>query len=164
MGHRVLKQLQVILILVATAAVTVGASGGALENVKKIQVDATVIAHPESLKDAAAANLVRYDLRAALRDALIEEGDSPIRAHFVLDEFFSQRAAKRAMNLGTGRATRTVDGKLVIQDASGKELASVKIHVQGSVAFGPDQGNNTQGHKPASDFERRLLDEIERLK
>jgi hypothetical protein len=52
----------------------------------------------------------------------------------------------------------------VIQDAGGKELASVKIHVHGSVASSPVDGNNTQGRQPASDFERRLLEEIERLK
>jgi hypothetical protein len=52
----------------------------------------------------------------------------------------------------------------VIQDAGGKELASVKIHIRGSVAFSPGGGNNTQGRQATSDFEKRLLEEIESLK
>ena len=111
-----------------------------------------------------AANLAHYNLRAAVRDALLEEGDSPIRAHIVLDEFSPEGGVQRLMNLGTGRSIRTVDGRLVIQDASGKELASVKFHVRGSVAFGPGDGNNTPGRQAASDFEQLLLQEITRLK
>jgi hypothetical protein len=68
------------------------------------------------------------------------------------------------MDIGTGRALRTVEGRLVIQDASGKELASVTIHFRGSVGLNPDSGTNAQGRRPASEFEQRLLDEIERLK
>jgi len=36
--------------------------------------------------------------------------------------------------------------------------------MRGSVAFGPADGNNSAGRRPASDFEHRLLEEIERLK
>jgi hypothetical protein len=68
------------------------------------------------------------------------------------------------MNFGTGRSIRTVDGRLVIQDATGRELASVKVHVRGSVAFGPDEASNARGRRPVSDLEQRLLEEIERLK
>jgi hypothetical protein len=57
-----------------------------------------------------------------------------------------------------------VDGKLVIQDFSGKELASVRIHVRGTVAFSPGEGNGAQDRHATSDFEQRLLQEIERLK
>jgi hypothetical protein len=135
-----------------------------LENVRKIQVDPTVIEQPEKVKDTVAANLVRYSLRAAVRDALLEEGPSPIRAHIVLDGFSSESRTKRLIGFGTGRSTSTVDGRLVIQDASGKELASVIIHVHGSVASSPSDGNNTQGRQPTSDFQKRLLEEIERLK
>jgi len=156
--------LQVLLFVAATSTASFCSPARVLENVRRIQVDPTVIEQPEKVKDPVAANLVRYDLRAALRDALLEEGDSPIRAHIVLDEFSSVGTAKRLMNLGTGASTRTVDGRLVIQDASGKELASVRIRVRGSVASGPAGGNNTKGRKPASDFEQRLLEEIERLK
>jgi hypothetical protein len=159
-----MRVFQVLLFLAATSAALFCSPGGVLENVRKIQVDPTVIAQPEKVKDAVAANLVRYDLRAAFRDALFEEGDSPIRAHIVLNEFSSEGTAKRLMDFGTGRNPRTVDGSLVIQDASGKELANVKIHVHGSVASSPADGNNTQGRQPTSDFERRLLEEIERLK
>jgi len=137
---------------------------GVLEDVRKIQVDATVIEQPDKIKDKAAAKLVRYDLRAAVRDALFEEGDSPVRAHFVLDEFSPQGGAKRLMDFGTGRSIRTVEGTLVVLGAGGKELASVRIHFRGSIAFDPAEGNPGQGRQPASEFEQRLLQEIERLK
>ena len=159
-----MRIFQVLVFVAATSTASFCSPGGVLENVRKIQVDPTVIAHPEKVQDAVAANLVRYNLRAAFRDALFEEGDSPIRAHIVLDEFSSESTAKRLIGLGTGRSTRTVDGRLVIQDASGKELASVKIHVRGTVAFSARAGDNTQGRLAASDFEQRLLEEIERLK
>jgi hypothetical protein len=137
---------------------------GVLENVKTIEVDPTVIEQPASIKDSLAANLVRYDLRAAVRDALLQEGNSPLRVHFVLDEFSSPGAAVRLMNLDSGRTVRNVKGRLVFQDSSGKELANIAIHFRGSVALNPGAGNNAQGRRAASHFEKRLLDEIERLK
>jgi hypothetical protein len=159
-----MRAFQVLLFLAATSKALFCSPPAVLEKVKKIQIDPTVIEQSEKVKDPVAAELVRYDLRAAVRDARFEEGDAPIRAHIVLDEFSPQVRAKRLMDLGTGRTIRTVDGSLVIQDATGKELANVKLHLQGSVAFGPDQGHSTQGRRPASDFEQRLLEEIERLK
>ena len=159
-----MRIFHVLVFVAATSAAAFCSPGGVLENVKKIQVDPTVIEQPQKVKDARAANLIRYDLRAAVRDALFEEGDSPTRAHIVLDEFFSESKAKRLIGFGSGRSTSTVDGRLVIQNASGKELASVKIHIRGSVASSPADGNNTQGRQPTSDFEKRLLEEIERLK
>ena len=156
-----MRRFHVLLFLAVTSTASFCSPGGVLENVRKIQVDPTVIEQPDKVKDAAAANLVRYDLRAAVRDGRFEEGDSPVRAHFVLDEFSSEGKAKRLIGFGSGRSTSTVNGRLVIQDASGKELASVKIHVHGTVAFSAREGDNTQA---ASDFERLLFEEIERLK
>jgi hypothetical protein len=154
------------LLFVVTAASTAAfcSPGGILEKVTKIQVDPTVISHPENVEGTITGDLVRYNLRAAVKDAHFEEGDSPIRAHFVLDKFFSDGGVKKLTSLGTGHSTKTVDGKLVIQDSSGKELASVPIHVHGSVAFGQAQGEDAQGHHATSDFEQRLLKEIEMLK
>ncbi len=159
-----MSMLRVLLFLAVTSMASFCYAGGVLANVKKIQVEPTVIEHPEKVKDAVAAKLVRYDLRAAVKDAILEEGESPIRTHFVLDEFSSQGATKKLMNFGTGRTIRTVDGRLVIQDATGRELASVKVHVRGSVALDPDEASNAQGRRPVSDLEQRLLEEIERLK
>jgi hypothetical protein len=159
-----MRIFQVLLFVVATSTALFCSPGGVLENVRKIQVDPTVIEQPEKVKDAVAANLVRYSLRAAVRDALLEEGASPIRAHIVLDGFSSEGRTKRLIGFGTGRSISTVDGRLVIQDASGRELASVNVHVHGSVASSPNDGNNTQGRQPTSDFQKRLLEEIERLK
>jgi len=156
----------VLFFVAVTSTAAFCSPGNVLENVTKIQVDPTVVGQPDKVKDPTAANLVRFDLRAAIRDAHFEEGASPIRAHIVLDEFSSESKAKRLIGLSGGRtASNTImDGRLVIQDASGKELASVKVHVVGSVAFSPpDQGSSTQG-QATSDFERRLLEEIDKLK
>jgi hypothetical protein len=159
-----MRVFRFLLLVAAISTAAFCSPGGVLESVGKIQVDPTVIEQPDKVKGAAAANLVRYDLRAAVRDALFEEGDSPIRAHIVLDEYLPEGSAKRLTGVGTGRSIRTVEGRLVIQDGNGKELASIKLHVHGSVASSPADGNNTQGRQPSSDFERRLLEEIERLK
>jgi hypothetical protein len=149
--------------LVAASTAAYGSPGGVLEKVKKIQVDQTVVDQPDKVDNNMAANLIRFDLRAAVKDAHLDEGDAPIKAHFVLDEFSSESRARRLIGLGTGRSICTVDGKLVIQDASGTELASVKIHVRGSVAYSPGDGNDARS-KPISDFEQRLHEEIEKLK
>jgi hypothetical protein len=135
-----------------------------LEKVTKIQVDPTIVEQAENVDSAIAGDLVRYNLRAAVKDAHFDEGASPVHAHFVLEKFFSEGGVKKLTGLGTGRSTKTVDGRLVIQDSSGKELASVKIHVHGSVAFVQAQGDEAQGGRATSDFEQRLLKEIEMLK
>jgi hypothetical protein len=159
----VMRISQVLLFVAATSQAAWCSPGGVLEKVTRIQVDQTVVEHPEKVDSSVAANLVRFNLRAAVKDAHFDEGESATRAHFVLEEFSSESAAKRLMNLGSGRTTSTVDGKLVIQDASGKELASVKIHVHGSVAFTAGDGRDPRT-RATSDLEQRLLQEIERLK
>jgi hypothetical protein len=151
-------------LLAASSLAVANASASILERAAKIQVDPTVVEHPEKVDDRMAANLVRYDLRAAVRDAHIEEGASAVRAHFVLDAFSSESRVRRAIDMGSGRSVCTVDGKLVFEDATGKELASVKIHVRGSVVAVQGEGNTLPGHEAASDLEQRLLKEIEGLK
>ena len=154
-----------VFVFVAVASVpAVGSPGGALENISQIQVDPTVVEHPEKIMDPAAADLVRFNLRAAVKDAHLEEGNSPIRAHIVLDRYSTENTARRVMDLGSGRKTATLDANLVIQDASGKELANVRMHVHGSVAFRPVEGGGAHGNTFTSDFEQRLLKEIEMLK
>jgi hypothetical protein len=159
-----MRLFHVLLFVVATSTAAFCSPGGVLEKVTKIQVDPTVVEQPEKVKDAIAANLIRYNLRAAVKDAHLEEGESPIRAHFVLDEFTSESNTKRLMGLTGDRDASTVDGRLVIQDATGKELASIKIHLRGSVTFSQVGGDNTKGRQATSDFEQRLLKEIEGLK
>jgi hypothetical protein len=157
---RVLK----VLFFIATASTAAFCSpGGVLENVKKIQVDTTVVEQPDKVDNATAANLLRYDLRAAIKDAHLEEGDSPVRAHIVLDSFSSESPARRVLSLGSGHNICTVDGRLVIQDASGKELANIKLHVRGSVALSAGPGNDAST-QTISDFEKQLLQEIEKMK
>lgn len=152
----------VFVITISTAAFC--SPGGVLEKVTKIQVDPTVIEQPGKVKDPLAANLVRFNLRAAVKDAHLEEGDAPIRAHFVLDRYSSESTTKRLMGISGDRHASTLDGRLVIQDTSGKELASINIHLHGTVEFSQADGNNTQGRQTTSDFEQRLFQEIERLK
>lgn len=158
-----MRIFQVLFFVAAASAAAFCSPGGLLENVKKIQVDPTVVEQPDKVDSSTAPNLVRFDLRAAVKDAHMEEGDSPIRAHFVLESFSSESPARRLIGMGSGRNICTVDGRLVIQDASGKELTAIKIHVHGSVAFGPGPGNDARD-RPISDFEQRLTKEIESLK
>ena len=158
-----MKILQFIFLLAVTSSAALSSPGGPLEKVTKIQVDPTIIEQPEKVKDPMAANLVQYNLRAAVKDAHLQEGASPIRTHVVLDEFLSEGGLRRVMGTGSGRSKNTVDGRLVIQDATGNELASVKIHVHGSVAFTQGDGGSP-GAKATSDFEQCLIPEIEKLK
>jgi len=135
-----------------------------LKGVTNVQVDPTVIAKPENVKEEHAANLVQDSLRNAFKSANFNIVDSaPIRAHIVLEEFTSGSGAKRFM-VGFGAGRSTVDGRLVVQDADGKELANVKIRVRGNLAFSPYQGNNTQRRQAVSSFDQRLLEEIEKMK
>jgi len=159
-----MRIFQVLFVVAAASTAAFCSPGGVLEKVTKIQVDPTVVEHPENVDSSLAGDLVRYNLRAAVKDAHFDEGDSPVRAHFVLEKFSSEGGVKKLTGLGTGRSTKTVDGKLIIQDPSGKELANVQIHVHGSVAFAQAQGDEAQGRHATSDFEQRLLKEIEMLK
>jgi len=154
----------ILLFISAASAAAFCSPGGVLEKVNKIQVDPTVVDPSSKIDDSVAPSLVRYNLRAAVRDAHMEEGNSPIRAHIVLDIFSSESPVRKAAGMGSGRSTNTVDGKLVIQDANGKELASVKSHVHGSVAFSTSDADGDRGGHATSDLEQRLLKEIEALR
>jgi hypothetical protein len=134
-----------------------------LRDVKAIQVDPTVVANPDKVKEDFAPTLVEDSLRNALRDANFEIGEAPVRAHVVLDEFSSGSTAKR-MLVGFGAGRSTVEGRLVFQDAGGQELASVKIRVRGELLWSGYQGGNTQRRQATNAFEQRLTEEIARLK
>jgi hypothetical protein len=159
-----MRIVRIFVFAAATLALCAWASAGVLEKASKIQVDPTVVEHAEKVDDNLAANLVRYNLRAAIRDAHLEEGASPIRVHMVLDEFSSESPARRVIGAGTGRNVCTVNGTLVFEDAAGRELATVKIHVRGSVVSAQGDGGNADGRQVTSDLERRFLEEIEKLK
>ena len=66
------------------------------------------------------------------------------------------------VGLGAGRST--IDCRLVLQDAEGKEIASTRIRVRGNLMFSPYQGNNTQRRQAVNSFDQRLLEEIEKMK
>jgi hypothetical protein len=107
---------------------------------------------------------VQDSLRNALRNANFETPESgTLRAHIVLDEFSSGSKTKRLL-VGMGAGRSTVDGRLVIQDALGKELANIKIRVRGNLAWNAYQGANTQRSQATNSFDRRLMEEIARLK
>jgi hypothetical protein len=163
-GKYLMKMFHVLVVVVAAAAQAFGSPAGVLEKATKVKVDPTVVEHPDKVDDSMAPNLARFDLRAAVRDAHLEEGESPLRAHIVLDQFSSESPARRLVGLGSGRSICTVEGKLVIQDADGKELASVKFHLHGTVAFSAGAATDAQGRHAASDFEQLLLKDLEGLK
>lgn len=154
----------VLTLAVLASAATLFSSGGLLERTTRIQVDPTVVEHPEKVNDSVAPSLVRYDLRAAVHDAHIEEGPAPIRVHIVLDEFSSEGTAHKLIRMGSGRSLCTVEGTLVFEDAAGKQLAAVRIHLHGSVVAEQGSGNDVPGHQAVSDLERLLEKEIETLR
>jgi hypothetical protein len=136
-----------------------------LRGIKQITVEETVVGNPENVKEDFAPTLVADSLRSALRSAdftVVDDG-APVRAHIVLDEFSSGSMAMRfVVGMGAGRST--LDARLVLQDADGKELANVKIRVRGNLAWSPYQGNNTQRKQASNAFDQRLTEEIARLK
>jgi hypothetical protein len=134
-----------------------------LRGVKVVQVDSTVVANPEKVKEDFAPNLVQDALRNALRSSDFEVGDAPIRAHIRLEEFTSGNAAKRFV-VGFGAGRSTVKARLIVSDADGKEMANVNLDVRGNLMFSAYQGANTQRNQAASNFDRKLLEEIARLK
>lgn len=137
---------------------------GVLHDVKAIQVEATVIPDPSKVKEPSAANLVQDSLKNAFRQADFQIAETaPIRAHLILDEFSSGSAAKRFL-VGMGAGRSTVTCRLVLLDANGKELANIRIHVRGNLAWSGYQGNNTQRGQAVSSLDQRLLEEIEKLK
>jgi hypothetical protein len=165
-----MRTLRVLLFVAAASAVAFCApdvlKGGVLERISTLQVDPTVVTNPEKVKDpAAAANLVRFTLRSAIREAHFAEGNSPVRIHIVLDEFSSSDGkVRRVLNLGSSRSDSLVDGKLVIQDASGKQLATREIHFRGNVGLNADENPDPSHRQATSDFEQVLIDELQRLK
>jgi hypothetical protein len=81
----------------------------------------------------------------------------------VLDEFSSGSTAKR-ITVGFGAGRSTVAGRLVFENAAGKELASIPIKVHGQLMWNAYQGSNTQRSQATNSFDQRLFEEISRLK
>lgn len=149
--------------LVLLAAFPTGAQRArVLRDVKIIQISPTVVANPDKVKEDFAPTLVEDSLRNALRNANFEIGEAPLKAHIVLEEFSSGNAAKRLL-VGFGSGRSTVEGRLVIQDASG-ELANVRMRVRGNFLFSGYQGGNTQRRQATNAFDQKLAEEIARLK
>jgi hypothetical protein len=136
-----------------------------LKGVKQVVVEDTIVGNKAKVKEDFAPTLVADSLRNVLKSANFEvvDGGAPVKTHIVLDEFSSGSAAKRfIVGLGAGRST--VDGRLVIQDDQGKELANIPIRVRGNLAWSSYQGGNTQRRQATNAFEQRLAEEIARLK
>jgi hypothetical protein len=134
-----------------------------LRDVKVVQVEPTVEAKPEKVKEDFAPTVAQDMLRNALKYSGFEIGESPISAHIVLEEFSSGSAAKR-MLVGFGSGRSTVAGRLVLLDAEKKELASVPIKTRGDVMFSAYQSGDAQRKQATSSFEQKLIEEIARLK
>jgi hypothetical protein len=160
---RVIRGLVISVCLMLAVGVALAQTPKTLAGVKIVQVDPTVVPNADKVKEEHAANQVADSLRNALRNANFEIGEAPIRAHIVLDEFTSGSTAKRFV-VGFGAGRSTLDCRLVVQDADGKELANTKIRVRGNLIFSPYQGNNTQRRQAVASFEQRLIEEIEKMK
>jgi len=153
----------VVSLLWVAGSVAAEKTNKVLAGVKTVQVEDTVVPNPSKVKEDHAANQVTDSLKRALRDADFEVGEAPIRAHLVLDEFTSGSMAKRFV-VGFGAGRSTVDCRLVLTDAAGKELFSKRIRVRGNLVFSPYQGDNTQRRQAVNSFEQKLIEEIEGLK
>lgn len=134
-----------------------------LRDVKVVQVEQTLVANPAKVKDETAPNTAENMLRSALTSSGFEAGESPIRAHLVLEEYSSGSTAKR-MLVGFGSGRSTVAGRLIFTDADQKELASVPLKVRGNFMFSSYQSGDTQRKQATSSFEKKLIEEIARLK
>lgn len=166
MVRRTAQALCVSAFLVAFAlnAQQAAPAAGALHEVKSIHVQPTVIANPDKVKDPEAASLVENSLKDALTHADINAADdAPVTAHVVLDEFSSGSVAKR-MTVGFGSGRSSIFCHLVLQDASGKELANVPVHVRGNMRLNGYEGNGTQKRQALSSLDHALTEELEKLK
>lgn len=154
--------LTVVVTIVLASSAVVFAGNGLLKDFKTIALDPTVVADQSKVKDSAAAGIIQDELRDALTRTGFTIGDSPMHAHIVLEEFSSGSTAKRVL-IGLGAGRSSVTGRLVFQ-SGGKDVADVRLHVRGSLAYSPYEGNNTQRRQAESSFNQRLVEEIERLK
>lgn len=150
--------------LALNAQQSTAAASGPLHEVQTVQVQPTVIANPDKIKDPAAATMVQDSLKDALRHENIQVDDnSRVRAHIVLDEFTSGSVAKR-MTVGFGTGRSSIVCHLVLLDASGKEVANVPVHVRGNKAFNGYEGNGTQRRQALSSLDHEFAKQIEKLK
>ena len=153
-----------LLVVFLFSSVGVAQRAAILRDVKAIKVNSTVVANSAKVKEDFAPNVVQDSLRNALRDSNFEVSDeASVTAHIVLEEFSSGNTAKR-MLVGFGAGRSTVEGRLVFQDAAGKELANTKIRVRGNLLWSGYQGGNTQRRQASSAFDQKLIEEIARLK
>jgi hypothetical protein len=134
-----------------------------LRDVHVIKVDGTVVALPDhSAKiDDVVPNLIQDNLRSAVRNAGFDIGDSTVSTHFVLEEFSSGNTAARFL-IGLGAGRSSITGHLILQDANGKELANVRLHVNGSLdAY---QKSSTQRRDALSRLQQAILEQLEMWK
>lgn len=156
------RKLALAVVLVAASALV--ASAGPLQDVKTVEVDPTIVSNPAKVKDSVGPGLVQDSLRGALLDAGFKVGPSSLKAHIVLDEFTSGSFAKRFL-VGFGAGRSAITGHLVIRkEGEKKDLANARIHVRGRFAGSPYEGGNTQRREAETNFEQRLLEQIEALK
>jgi hypothetical protein len=163
------RTAQAVLVLTLTVAFSLNAqqaapAGHPLHEIRTVQVQPTVVAEPDKVKEPQAASLVEDSLKDALRQANIQVDDnSAVSAHVVLDQFSSGGVAER-VGVGFGSGRSSIGCHLVLQDASGRELANVPIHVHGNKFLSSYEGNGTQRRQAVSSLDRKLAQEIEKLK
>lgn len=156
---------RLVALLLTLGAVDLSAQRAAiLRDVPAVHVLPTVVVKPDKVKEDFAPTLVADMLKSALEGSRLKLAeDAPIRAHIALEEFSSGSNVKRFV-VGFGAGRSTVAGRLIFADVSGKELASVRLHVRGQMLFNAYQGANNQRQQATNNFEQKLREEIARLK
>jgi len=134
-----------------------------LKDVKVVQVEPTLVVNAAKVKDETAPDTAEKMLRSALTSSGFEIGESAVRAHLVLEEFSSGSTAKR-MLVGFGSGRSTVAGRLIFTDADQKELANIPLKVRGNFMFSSYDTSGQQRKEAVSSFEKKLIEEIGRLK
>jgi hypothetical protein len=138
-------------------------SGHALQGVKTVQIEPTLVPNSETVNVPDAPSLVQDSLKTAFTAANIGLADSaPVRAQIVLNEFTAGSTAQRAL-LGIAAGRSSVTCHLVLHDADGKQLSNTEVHVASNLAFNPYQGKDTRRRHALSRFEKKLREEIERM-
>jgi hypothetical protein len=167
MVHGAVGPLAILIACAGAAYVDTAQETRPLRGIKTLYVEDTVIGNPKKVGEDFAPNLVKDSLRNALRLSNFEIAEnvekSDVRAHLVLDEFSSGNMAKRAVGGLFGAGRGTVDGRLVIQSADGRELANRRVRARGVywvlLARQPNGGKQRQASsRPSS---RKLRDSSE---
>jgi len=134
----------------------------ALRGVGAVKVLSTEIPKPKEVKVQGSAVAAEDALREALKASEIEiTNDARVRAHLVLDKISVVGSPRRRL-LGIASGRSSVQGRLVLQDADGKELLNKKLNAENSILSDP--GFTSEAENLMSELRRKIQEEIARQK